>query len=67
MKTSEVLGLLSLNPTYVAKFSSYSTSQLAPLLGLKSLHGSEFCRYGFVFTKVGRNGAESAWQVGKSE
>ena len=27
MKTSEVLGLLSLNPTYVAKFSSYSTSQ----------------------------------------
>ena len=42
-----------------------STSQLAPLLGLKSLHGAEFCRYGFVFTRVGRNGAESAWRVGK--
>ena len=26
MKTSEVLGSLPLNPTYVAKFSSYSTS-----------------------------------------
>ena len=27
MKTSEVLGSLRLNPTYVAKFSSYSTSE----------------------------------------
>jgi hypothetical protein len=44
-----------------------STSQLAPLLGLKSLHGSEFCRYGFVFTRVGRNGAESAWRVEKEK
>ena len=44
-----------------------STSQLAPLLGLKSLHGAEFCRYGFVFTRVGRNGAESAWRVGKEK
>ena len=44
-----------------------STSQLAPLLGRKSLHGSEFCRYGFVFTRVGRNGAESAWRIEKGE
>jgi len=42
-----------------------STSQLAPLLGLKSLNGKEFCRYGFRFTRVGRNGSESAWRVGK--
>ena len=44
-----------------------STSQLAPLLGLKSLHRAEFCRYGFRFTRVGRNGAESAWRVGKEK
>lgn len=42
-----------------------STSQLAQLLGLKSLSGKEFSRYGFRFTRVGRNGAESAWRVGK--
>jgi len=42
-----------------------STSQLAPLLGLKSLNGKEFSRYGFRFTRVGRNGSESAWRVGK--
>ncbi|HEY9646973.1 MAG TPA: hypothetical protein V6C88_11415 [Chroococcidiopsis sp.] len=43
-----------------------STSQLAPLLGRKSLNGASFQRYGFTFTKVGRNGAESAWKVTKS-
>ncbi len=42
-----------------------STSQLASLLGVKSLNGKEFSRYGFRFTRVGRNGAESAWRVGK--
>lgn len=42
-----------------------STSQLAPLLGLKALSGKEFSRYGFTFTRVGRNGAESAWRVEK--
>lgn len=44
-----------------------STSQLAPLLGLRSLSGKVFERYGFSFTRVGRNGAESAWRVGKGE
>ncbi|UBF27468.1 hypothetical protein K9N68_05850 [Kovacikia minuta CCNUW1] len=43
-----------------------STSQLAPLLGLKSLTSKEFHRYGFTFTKVGRNGAESAWAIAKT-
>lgn len=42
-----------------------STSQLAGLLGLKSLNGKEFSRFGFRFTRVGRNGVESAWRVGK--
>ena len=42
-----------------------STSQLAPLLGLRSLSGKALERYGFTFTRVGRNGAESAWQVEK--
>jgi len=44
-----------------------STSQLAPLLGLRSLSGKVFERYGFSFTRVGRNGAESAWRVGKGD
>jgi len=42
-----------------------SSSQLAPLVGLKSIHGKEFDRYGFKFVKVGKNGAESAWKVEK--
>ena len=42
-----------------------SSSQLAPLVGLKSVHGKEFERYGFKFTKAGKNGAESAWKVSK--
>ncbi len=43
-----------------------STSQLAPLLGVKSLTGKEIHRYGFTFTRVGRNGAESAWAIAKT-
>jgi hypothetical protein len=42
-----------------------STSQLAPLLGLKTLSGKTVQRYGFTFTRVGRNGAESAWSIQK--
>jgi molybdopterin converting factor small subunit len=42
-----------------------STSQLAPLLGLKSLSGSEIQRFGFTFTRTGRNGSESAWRITK--
>lgn len=40
-----------------------SSSQLAPLVGLKSLHGKAFERHGFKFVKVGRNGVQSAWKV----
>jgi len=43
-----------------------STSQLAPLLRLKTLSGKELQRYGFTFTRVGKNGAESAWSVSKA-
>lgn len=43
-----------------------STSQLAPLLGLKTLSGKELHRYGFTFTRVGKNGAESAWAIAKA-
>jgi hypothetical protein len=43
-----------------------STSQLAPLLGVKSLTGKEIHRYGFTFTRVGRNGTESAWAIAKT-
>lgn len=42
-----------------------STSQLAALLGRKTLSGQQIQRYGFMFTRVGRNGAESAWAVEK--
>lgn len=42
-----------------------STSQLALLLGLKSLSGAEIQRYGFTFKRVGRNGSESAWKISK--
>ena len=44
-----------------------STSQLAPLLGMKSLTGKALTRYGFTCTRVGKNGAESAWAVQKAE
>ncbi len=40
-----------------------SSSQLAPLLGVKSLSGRTIERFGFTFTRVGRNGIESAWKV----
>lgn len=42
-----------------------SSSQLAPLIGLKNLHGKKLERYGFKFVKTGKNGAESAWKVEK--
>lgn len=42
-----------------------SSSQLAPLVGLKNVHGKEFERFGFRFVKAGKNGSESAWRVEK--
>lgn len=44
-----------------------STGQLAPLLGLKTLLGKEFTRYGFTFKRVGKNGAQSAWKITKGQ
>lgn len=44
-----------------------STSQVAALLGVKSLSGKMGQRFGFTFTRVGKNGAESAWQVSKAD
>lgn len=43
-----------------------SSSQLAPLVGLKNVHGKAFERYGFKFVKAGKNGSESAWRIEKS-
>ncbi|MEB3355956.1 MAG: hypothetical protein VKK04_04465 [Synechococcales bacterium] len=43
-----------------------STSELAPILGLKSLNGAEFERYGFRFVRSGKNGSQSAWRVEKA-
>jgi hypothetical protein len=42
-----------------------STSELADTLGLSSLSGATFERYGFRFTWAGKNGAQSAWRVEK--
>lgn len=42
-----------------------STSQLAPLLGVKGLSGKAIERFGFRCVRVGRNGAESAWKLEK--
>ncbi|WP_346293991.1 hypothetical protein [Sphaerothrix gracilis] len=42
-------------------------SELAHLLGLKTLSGSEVKRYGFRFVKVGKARIESAWKVEKLE
>ena len=43
-----------------------STSQLAQVMGLKSLPASEhFERYGFRFTRSGKNGSETALRVEK--
>ena len=44
-----------------------STSQLALLLGVRSLSGSEVHRFGFVFKRAGKNGAESAWSISKEK
>ena len=40
-----------------------STSELASILGVKTLSGKVLERYGFRFKRVGRNGAQSAWKV----
>lgn len=42
-----------------------STSQLCEILELSSITGNEFERYGFRFTRQGKNGTESAWKVEK--
>ncbi|HEY9881813.1 MAG TPA: hypothetical protein V6D29_25405 [Leptolyngbyaceae cyanobacterium] len=42
-----------------------STRELAEILGLQSLSGAQFERYGFRFTRAGRNGAQSAWRIEK--
>lgn len=43
-----------------------SSSQLANVLQLKSLPpGDSFDRYGFRFTKAGKNGSETAWKLEK--
>ena len=42
-----------------------SSSDLAVLLDRKSLPAKDFDRYGFRFSKAGRNGGETAWRVGK--
>ena len=48
-----------------AKGWQLPTSELAELLGVKSLSGQEFERYGFRFVRVGKAGAESTWKVEK--
>lgn len=42
-----------------------STKELAEILSLNSLSGSKIERYGFRFTRAGKNGAQSAWRVEK--
>lgn len=43
-----------------------STSQLAQVMDMKSLpSGDSFERYGFRFTRTGKNGTETAWKVEK--
>ncbi|MDJ0704688.1 MAG: hypothetical protein QNJ46_15500 [Leptolyngbyaceae cyanobacterium MO_188.B28] len=42
-----------------------STSQLAEILGVKSISEAQFERYGFRFTRAGKNGPEFAWKVEK--
>lgn len=41
------------------------TSEIAELLGTKSVSGHEFERYGFRFIRAGKAGAESTWKVEK--
>ena len=43
-----------------------SSSDLEVLLDRKSLPNKDFDRYGFKFSKAGRNGGETAWRVSKS-
>jgi len=40
-----------------------SSSELAPLLKLSRISGQTIERYGFICTRTGRNGAESAWKI----
>lgn len=40
-----------------------SSSELCLLLKRTRINGSEIRRYGFVCTRVGKNGAESAWRI----
>ncbi len=42
-----------------------STSQLCELLGVRSINGQTIDRYGFCFTRCGRNGREGAWRIEK--
>jgi hypothetical protein len=42
-----------------------SSRELADILGLSALSGQQFERYGFRFTRAGKNGAQSAWKVEK--
>lgn len=42
-----------------------SSSHIKQLLQLNALPKSPFQRFGFCFTKCGRNGTEVAWQVTK--
>jgi hypothetical protein len=42
-----------------------SSRELADILGLSSLSGQQFERYGFRFTRAGKNGQQSAWKVEK--
>lgn len=41
------------------------TDELAVLLELQALSGSQFERYGFRFTRVGKVGSQSSWKVDK--
>jgi hypothetical protein len=42
-----------------------SSSQLAPLIGCKKMPKSPVRRFGFMFERIGRNGAEAAWRISK--
>ena len=44
-----------------------STKELADILGRSSLPGSSFERYGFRFTRAGKNGSQTAWKVEKCD
>lgn len=44
-----------------------STKELANILGRSSLPGPTFERYGFRFTRAGKNGSQTAWKVEKGD